>query len=49
MWLGSSNNKDKLMDKQKRAIDPALTESILEQIQNEIQNKRFPSPGATLK
>lgn len=47
--LLDSSAEDELTEEQKQAIDPVSTKSILEQIQNEIQNTRFPSPGATLK
>lgn len=47
--LLDSSEEDELTEEQKQAIDPVSTKSILEQIQNEIQNTRFPSPGATLK
>jgi len=47
--LDPVGGEEELTEEQKQAIDPVSTKSILEQIQNEIQNTRFPSPGATLK
>ena len=47
--LLDSSEEEELTEEQKQLIDPVSSQSILEQIQNEISNTRFPTPGATLK